>query len=127
MVQSFYVISEKRTDERSCSLLSLVHVSNTRCNRSGVTLFLYAPEIFWSSRTVERKWLLCVLVTSAEIRIFWPELSRGMLTSSETELHAFVLGMCMQSFGQNYPELANALVVLSSTAEDGEIEVRISA
>nr|CAD7423633.1 unnamed protein product [Timema monikensis] len=26
-----------------------------RCNMSGTTLFLYAPEIFWSSRTVERK------------------------------------------------------------------------
>nr|CAD7603231.1 unnamed protein product [Timema genevievae] len=35
-----------------------------RCNRSGATLFLYAPEIFWSSRTVERKWILCVLVTA---------------------------------------------------------------
>nr|CAD7454569.1 unnamed protein product [Timema tahoe] len=33
-----------------------------RCNRSGATLFLYAPEIFWSSRTVERKWIRCVLV-----------------------------------------------------------------
>nr|CAD7437897.1 unnamed protein product [Timema bartmani] len=31
-----------------------------RCNRSGATLFLYAPEIFWSSRTVERKWIRCV-------------------------------------------------------------------
>nr|CAD7453312.1 unnamed protein product [Timema tahoe] len=71
--------------ERSCSFLSLLHGSNTRCNRSGVnlflvslsqavlelvqsnlaphlchrqrcnnsvaTLFLYTPEIFWSSRT----------------------------------------------------------------------------
>nr|CAD7446543.1 unnamed protein product [Timema bartmani] len=35
-----------------------------RCNRSGATLFLYAPEIFWSSRTVERKWIRCVLVTA---------------------------------------------------------------
>nr|CAD7460353.1 unnamed protein product [Timema tahoe] len=35
-----------------------------RCNRSGATLFLYAPEIFWSSRTVERKWILCLLVTA---------------------------------------------------------------
>nr|CAD7458880.1 unnamed protein product [Timema tahoe] len=35
-----------------------------RCNRSGATLFLYTPEIFWSSRTVERKWMLCVLVTA---------------------------------------------------------------
>nr|CAD7440673.1 unnamed protein product [Timema bartmani] len=35
-----------------------------RCNRSGATSFLYAPEIFWSSRTVERKWIRCVLVTA---------------------------------------------------------------
>nr|CAD7463089.1 unnamed protein product [Timema tahoe] len=34
-----------------------------RCDRSRETLFLYAPEIFWSSRTVERKWILCVRVT----------------------------------------------------------------
>nr|CAD7587878.1 unnamed protein product [Timema genevievae] len=33
-----------------------------RCNRSQATLFLYAPEIFWSNRTVERKWIRCVLV-----------------------------------------------------------------
>nr|CAD7460488.1 unnamed protein product [Timema tahoe] len=33
-----------------------------RCNRSGATLFLYVPEIFWSSRTVEWKWIRCVLV-----------------------------------------------------------------
>nr|CAD7201766.1 unnamed protein product [Timema douglasi] len=35
-----------------------------RFNRSGATLLLYAPGIFWSSHTVERKWILCVLVTS---------------------------------------------------------------
>nr|CAD7459049.1 unnamed protein product [Timema tahoe] len=35
-----------------------------RCNRSGATLFLYAPEISWSIRTVERKWILCVLITA---------------------------------------------------------------
>nr|CAD7441775.1 unnamed protein product [Timema bartmani] len=35
-----------------------------RCNRSGATLFLYAPEISWSIRTVERKWVLCVLITA---------------------------------------------------------------
>ncbi|CAG2056498.1 unnamed protein product, partial [Timema podura] len=33
-------------------------------NRSGATLFLCAPEIFWSSRTVERKWMSYVLVTA---------------------------------------------------------------
>nr|CAD7459869.1 unnamed protein product [Timema tahoe] len=35
-----------------------------RCYRSGATLFLYAPEIFWTSRTIEKKWILCVLVTA---------------------------------------------------------------
>nr|CAD7396559.1 unnamed protein product [Timema cristinae] len=35
-----------------------------RCNRSRATSFLYAPEIFWSSRTVKRKWMLYVLVTA---------------------------------------------------------------
>nr|CAD7462475.1 unnamed protein product [Timema tahoe] len=40
-----------------------------RCNRFGATLFLYDPEIFWSSRTVERKWILCVLVTALRLNI----------------------------------------------------------
>nr|CAD7443092.1 unnamed protein product [Timema bartmani] len=53
-----------QTDERSCSFLSLLHGTNIRCSRSGATLFLYAPEIFGSGRTVERKWILCVLVTA---------------------------------------------------------------
>ncbi|CAG2062434.1 unnamed protein product [Timema podura] len=33
-------------------------------SRSVATLFLYAPEIFWSSHTIERKWIRCVLVTA---------------------------------------------------------------
>nr|CAD7455374.1 unnamed protein product [Timema tahoe] len=40
-----------------------------RCNRSGATLFLYAPKIFWCSRTVERKWIRFVLVTA--LRSVW--------------------------------------------------------
>nr|CAD7410894.1 unnamed protein product [Timema poppensis] len=35
-----------------------------RCNRSKATLFLYAPDIFGISHTVERKWMLFVLVTA---------------------------------------------------------------
>ncbi|CAG2052970.1 unnamed protein product [Timema podura] len=46
-----------------------------RCNRSGATLFLYAPEIFWSSRTVERKWIRCVLVIALRSGPVQPYLS----------------------------------------------------
>nr|CAD7591316.1 unnamed protein product [Timema genevievae] len=56
------------------------------CNRSGATLFLYAPEIFWSSRTVKRKWILCVeykpCVVPASCWDLMREFLQGFLGSS---------------------------------------------
>nr|CAD7198048.1 unnamed protein product [Timema douglasi] len=49
-----------------------------RCNRSGATLFLYATEIFWSTRTVERKWDTLCSCHSAEIK-WWCRALRGSL------------------------------------------------
>nr|CAD7577524.1 unnamed protein product [Timema californicum] len=53
-----------------------------RWNRSGAALLLYASEIFWSSRTVERKWMLFHSVGRSSIVIRGNTEHEALLTAA---------------------------------------------
>nr|CAD7399312.1 unnamed protein product [Timema poppensis] len=56
-----------------------------RCNRSRATLFLYVPDIFWSGHTVERKGLLCVLVTTLRSDDQHNEENKGVINEENVD------------------------------------------